>query len=162
MRRTLLRLRSFYSISIFCCNCNLPLRKQKTKKKKSAFWVKRGRPQRDQPTPKGPTPDVGPRSDAMAPRHGIASDIREQREGAEEYDLAGYDGAAVEELVHAAFSSPIDATGPLRCTFIVGGGKKVRQKYPDSLAREMQRALQSLNFEEDRGASMVGQMLLRR
>jgi len=99
---------------------------------------------------------------AMAPRHGVASDIREQGEGAEEYDLAGYDGAAVEELVHAAFSSPIDATGPLRCTFIVGGGKKVRQKYPDSLAKEMQRALQSLNFEEDRGASMVGLLMLLR
>jgi len=41
-----------------------------------------------------------------------------------------------------------------RVSFVVGGGKKVRSKYPDKLPKDVAAALKSLSFEEDSGASL--------
>jgi hypothetical protein len=48
-------------------------------------------------------------------------------------------GAQVTALMQAAFTEPIDmpAGKMLRCSFLVGGGKKVRQKYSESLSKDI-------------------------
>ena len=42
----------------------------------------------------------------------------------------------------------------VRFTFVVGGGKKVRQKYNDGLPALLADALKKVGFQEDRGASL--------
>eukprot|EP00959_Pyramimonas_sp_CCMP1952_P424738 8896466-Pyramimonas_sp.AAC.1 len=70
--------------------------------------------------------------------HGMASEIRALKDS-EEFDLAGYDGAQVTNMLNASFSSPIQlpAGHMVRVTFVIGGGKKVRQKYPETLAKDI-------------------------
>ena len=68
-------------------------------------------------------------------------------------DLANYTQAQVVDLFTAAFSEPLPVPKPLRISFTVGGGKKVRQKYGDDLPKYCREALRALGFEEDRGAS---------
>ena len=70
--------------------------------------------------------------------HGMASEIRALKDS-EEFDLAGYDGAQVTNLLNASFSAPIQlpAGHMIRITFVIGGGKKVRQKYPETLAKDI-------------------------
>lgn len=41
----------------------------------------------------------------------------------------------------------------MKITFVVGGGKKTRQKYSPELPKELAQALSALGFSEDRGAS---------
>mmetsp|Transcript_44184 Transcript_44184/g.84459 ORF Transcript_44184/g.84459 Transcript_44184/m.84459 type:complete len:421 (-) Transcript_44184:205-1467(-) len=88
--------------------------------------------------------------------HGMALEIRALRDS-EEFDLAGYDSGSVAALMTASFSQPIQlpAGHMVRVSFIIGGGKKVRQKYPETLSRDISAALTSLGFEDDRGASCV-------
>ncbi len=89
-----------------------------------------------------------------APREkSLAKSIRAQEKDV--YDLAGYGASQINELFASAFGTPIEAPEPLRVTFVVGGGKKVRTAYggPDGLKREVCRALEALSFTEDRGAS---------
>jgi hypothetical protein len=61
----------------------------------------------------------------------------------EEFDLAGFDQPKVEELVQLAFTTPIKTPEPLRLTFVVGGGKKVRQKYYEAMSLDFGNALRS-------------------
>eukprot|EP00238_Polyblepharides_amylifera_P008283 CAMPEP_0196588154 /NCGR_PEP_ID=MMETSP1081-20130531/59713_1 /TAXON_ID=36882 /ORGANISM="Pyramimonas amylifera, Strain CCMP720" /LENGTH=408 /DNA_ID=CAMNT_0041910575 /DNA_START=92 /DNA_END=1318 /DNA_ORIENTATION=+ len=72
----------------------------------------------------------------------------------EEFDLAGYDGIQASSLMHASFSDPVNLPPGqmIRVTFVIGGGKKVRQKYPETLAKDITQALAGMGFQEDRGA----------
>lgn len=75
----------------------------------------------------------------------------------DQHDLAGYSDAACADLCKAAFAQPIGVPagcGMIRLSFVVGGGKKVRQKYSDSLARALSDALVGVGYVEDRGASL--------
>jgi hypothetical protein len=51
--------------------------------------------------------------------------------------------AQVATLLTASFSSPIPlpASTMIRVTFVIGGGKKVRQKYEETLARDISMVL---------------------
>eukprot|EP00854_Cymbomonas_tetramitiformis_P005808 gene5808-7006_t len=86
----------------------------------------------------------------------LAKSIRSANDS-EEYDLAGYGGAQIPDLVNAAFKTPIPLPPDkmIRVTFVIGGGKKVRQKYNPDLARELSTALAALDFTDDRGAGCV-------
>ena len=87
---------------------------------------------------------------------GLARDIRtcgESNDLRDPFDLARYDEARCSELVRDAFSEPIPARAALRFSFLVGGGKAMRQKYDPNCGKYMATALRALGFEEDRGAS---------
>ena len=72
----------------------------------------------------------------------------------EQFDLANYTEARARDLVTAAFSSPLSApTAMVRFTFVVGGGKLVRQKYNDDLPKWMSTALRDMGYSEDRSAA---------
>ena len=61
-------------------------------------------------------------------------------------------------MVIGAFSKPLTKTSqPVQFTFVVGGGKLVRARYPDELRRWMSDALKELGFDEDRGGSLGSQ-----
>eukprot|EP00041_Stephanoeca_diplocostata_P013289 m.232762 g.232762 ORF g.232762 m.232762 type:complete len:372 (+) comp19283_c0_seq5:182-1297(+) len=81
----------------------------------------------------------------------IAREILSGADG--DYDLAGYDSAQVETLVAEAFSAPITCNEMMRCSFVVGGGKKVRAKYSATLGKDMTSALIAKGFAEDKGAA---------
>lgn len=88
---------------------------------------------------------------------GLAKQIIAQAqagETAEEYDLAGFEATSVEQLCNEVFSKPIEAPRLIKCTFIVGGGKKVRTRYNADLAQALERALSTIGFAEDRSASV--------
>jgi len=70
------------------------------------------------------------------------------------WDLAGYLPAALEALVTSGLGQPIKCSEMLRFTFVVGGGKKVRQKYDDKLSQLFAEALKNGGFTEDRGAAL--------
>jgi hypothetical protein len=72
----------------------------------------------------------------------------------ERIDLANYTEVQAEELVAAAFAAPIPAREALRFTFIIGGGKLVRQKYNDALGKWLTAALRKAGYEEDKGAAL--------
>mmetsp|Transcript_7121 Transcript_7121/g.18397 ORF Transcript_7121/g.18397 Transcript_7121/m.18397 type:complete len:415 (-) Transcript_7121:109-1353(-) len=69
------------------------------------------------------------------------------------HDLGGYDATQVQELVSNAFGTPLPCKQPVKVSFVVGAGKKGRQKYSATLPKDLIGALSSLGFEEDRGAS---------
>jgi hypothetical protein len=71
----------------------------------------------------------------------------------DEFDMGGYTAAQVDDFVKLAFSKPIPASGPLRFTFIVGGGKGSRQRYDDAAAKQLCTSLRALGFNDDAGAS---------
>lgn len=84
---------------------------------------------------------------------GLAGEIRRSTES-DQYDLANYTEPRVRDLMIAAFSAPL--TGPtamIRCTFIAGGGKLVRQKYNDDLPKWIISSLRDIGFSEDRSAA---------
>lgn len=71
------------------------------------------------------------------------------------YDCAGVSLGSLSELVLDLLSQPLDTSFDcLRLTFVVGGGKKTRQKYDPMLSRALVEALSSLGFLEDRGAAL--------
>ena len=71
----------------------------------------------------------------------------------DEYDLASFTPAACAELVAAAFGgAPIECSAPFRVTLVCGGGKGVRQKYHESMPRDLAAALLVAGYREDRGA----------
>ena len=70
----------------------------------------------------------------------------------EQFDLAGFGPAGVDHLC-SAFSKPFPLGSMIRLSFLVGGGKKVRQKYNDGLPNLLADALRGVSFVEDRGAS---------
>jgi|APGre2960657444_1045066.scaffolds.fasta_scaffold00992_8 hypothetical protein len=61
------------------------------------------------------------------------------------YDLAGSGGAGLSELLSSAFSTPLEASEPLRITLVVGGGKKVRGAYGETLMRDVCTALEKVS-----------------
>ncbi len=84
---------------------------------------------------------------------GMAGEIRGSITS-EQFDLANYTEARVRDLVTAAFSSPLTApTAMVRFTFVVGGGKLVRQKYSDDLPKWMNSSLRDVGYSEDRSAA---------
>jgi len=72
----------------------------------------------------------------------------------EEYDLDGYGPADCDELATGAFKDPIVCTEMIRLTFVVGGGKKVRQKYSPDLPKMLCDSLRAVGYEEDKGAAL--------
>ena len=84
----------------------------------------------------------------------LASEIRGTGASAE-YDLAGYGPEQCEKLAQAAFGTPLPLADMVRLSFVVGGGKKVRQKYNDGLPALWADALKKVGFNEDRGASLA-------
>jgi len=83
---------------------------------------------------------------------GMAKSIRASDEDSE-YDLAGYTEAQVTSLMQAAFTEPVALSTMLRHTFVVGGGKKVRQKYDDKLPKWTAAALRAMGYAEDQAAA---------
>lgn len=84
---------------------------------------------------------------------GLAKSVREQTDKADEYDLDNYSEEAAAELMEACFSQPHPSTAPLRCSFLIGGGKSIRGRYDPNLFRAIAAALKALGFDEDNGAS---------
>lgn len=84
---------------------------------------------------------------------GMAGDIRTSITS-EQFDLSGYTESRARDLMLTAFSAPLTApTSMVRFTFVVGGGKLVRQKYNDDLPKWLTAALREIGFSEDRSAA---------
>jgi len=83
----------------------------------------------------------------------LANEIRQSTESVE-FDLQGYGAEGCEKLA-AAFEKPLPLADMIRISFVVGGGKKVRQKYNDGLPMLLSEALRKVGFSEDRGASLA-------
>lgn len=72
-----------------------------------------------------------------------------------EFDLAGYTDEQAEVLVKEMFGTPlakIPAAG-IKVSFVVGGGKAVRSRYPDGLTKALTTNLRAIGFSEDSGAA---------
>ena len=59
---------------------------------------------------------------------GLAKDIRESQE-TQQWDCSNYTEEQVVGLIKASFTDAVRLPEMIRHTFVVGGGKKVRQKY---------------------------------
>ena len=55
--------------------------------------------------------------------------------------------------MQAAFTEPVQLKTMIRHTFVVGGGKKVRQKYDDKLPKWTAAALRAMGYAEDQAAA---------
>ena len=78
--------------------------------------------------------------------------------GLDKYDLGSFSSPEMtRELVQLAFAKPIPASGPLKFTFVVGGGKLVRSKYDVELPKWLNSALREIGFDDDRGAALGSQ-----
>jgi len=84
----------------------------------------------------------------------LAMEVRQSKES-EQFDLAGYGPNSVAKMVQDAFTNPLPLGSMVRLSFVVGGGKKVRQKYNDGLVRELTSALSGIGFSEDKGAALA-------
>lgn len=84
---------------------------------------------------------------------GLAGKVRRSTES-DEFDLSGYDQARCHELAKASFSEPFPLKEMVRISFVVGGGKLVRQKYSDDLPKFMVNALGAIGFQEDNSATV--------
>ena len=84
----------------------------------------------------------------------LIKSIRSNAASLEDITLSGYSQAQVTVLVDEAFGTPIPSNVPLSLRFVVGGGKKVRSKYSDSLPKEMTAALMANGYTEDKSASL--------
>ena len=84
----------------------------------------------------------------------LAMEVRQSKES-EQFDLAGYGPSSVAKMVQDAFVNPLPLGSMVRLSFVVGGGKKVRQKYNDGLVRELTSALSGIGFSEDKGAALA-------
>ena len=84
----------------------------------------------------------------------LAMEVRQSKES-EQFDLAGYGPNSVAKMVQDAFTNPLPLGSMVRLSFVVGGGKKVRQKYNDGLVRELTSALSGIGFAEDKGAALA-------
>jgi len=84
--------------------------------------------------------------------HAKVKIIRETVEDEITVDLAGYTEASVTDYLKHCFGKPIVKDGTMKVTFVVGGGKLVRQKYEDKLPSYVAAALTSLGYNDDRTA----------
>jgi len=73
----------------------------------------------------------------------------------EEYDLTGYSQAQCEQLGEELFAHTFQVPEQFRISFIVGGGKEVRQKYDANLPKWLSEVLRKHGFEDDNGASVA-------
>ena len=71
----------------------------------------------------------------------------------EQYDLAGFSQGWIQELVDACLSQTLPAKAYVACKFVIGGGKKTRQKYDPDMLKHLTQALGAAGLVEDRGAS---------
>lgn len=86
--------------------------------------------------------------------HGIVATIRSAT-SSEQFDLAGYTESRTHDVLAGAFAKPLDApTEMIKFTFIVGGGKLVRSRYPDELPKWVTNALREIGYSEDRSAAL--------
>lgn len=83
---------------------------------------------------------------------GMTKSIRAADEDGE-YDLAGYSESQVVNLMQSAFTDDVKLSTMIRHTFVVGGGKKVRQKYDDKLPKWAATALREMGYKEDQAAA---------
>mmetsp|Transcript_48857 Transcript_48857/g.113243 ORF Transcript_48857/g.113243 Transcript_48857/m.113243 type:complete len:417 (+) Transcript_48857:79-1329(+) len=84
---------------------------------------------------------------------GMSGKVRRSTES-DEFDLANYDQARCDELAKAAFSEPFPLSQMVKLSFVVGGGKLVRQKYSDDLPKMFMAALTSIGFVDDSTAAL--------
>eukprot|EP00227_Mantoniella_beaufortii_P017827 CAMPEP_0197591746 /NCGR_PEP_ID=MMETSP1326-20131121/13893_1 /TAXON_ID=1155430 /ORGANISM="Genus nov. species nov., Strain RCC2288" /LENGTH=115 /DNA_ID=CAMNT_0043157299 /DNA_START=82 /DNA_END=426 /DNA_ORIENTATION=- len=71
----------------------------------------------------------------------------------EQYDLAGYNQGWINDLVAGCLGETLPAKTYFACKFVIGGGKKTRQKYDEGMLTHISVALRGAGYEEDRGAS---------
>ena len=71
----------------------------------------------------------------------------------EQYDLAGFNQGWLQDLVDGCLSQTLPAKTYVACKFIIGGGKKTRQKYDPDMLKHLTQALGAAGLSEDRGAS---------
>jgi hypothetical protein len=70
-----------------------------------------------------------------------------------EFDLAGYTRAQCEQLGTELFAHTFRVPEQFRISFIIGGGREVRQKYDADLTKWLTEVLREHGFEDDGGAS---------
>eukprot|EP00400_MALV-I_sp_L67-5_P000812 gene812-857_t len=75
--------------------------------------------------------------------------IRNSHDDELEFDLANYTEQKATDLMKACFEKPLERNTHLKVTFVVGGGKLVRQKYDDNLTKYVTNGLRAIGFEED-------------
>eukprot|EP00981_Chlorochromonas_danica_P003212 scaffold633_cov288-Ochromonas_danica.AAC.47 len=84
---------------------------------------------------------------------GLVRDIRTSLTS-EQFDLGGYNEVRTRDLVLQAFTKPLPVpTEMVKFTFIIGGGKLVRSRYPDELGKWMTSALREVGYQEDHSAA---------
>jgi hypothetical protein len=74
------------------------------------------------------------------------------------YSLSNYNADRINKLVDDVFSKKLKVPakpGMVRFTFIIGGGKKVREKYDPACQKNLTAALRKYNFEDDQGAALL-------
>ena len=99
-----------------------------------------------------PWPPMGlwaPLCSKQPPRESVVLDERSREPLEAPADCAAHSSRPPLSLPHRP--SPCQM---IRLSFVVGGGKKVRQKYSDSLPRALSDALVAVGYAEDRGASL--------
>jgi hypothetical protein len=84
---------------------------------------------------------------------GMAGKVRRATES-DEFDLGGYTQESCMTLAKAAFSEPLELSEMVRLSFVVGGGKLVRQKYDDNLPKMFCGALDSVGYKMDNASAI--------
>mmetsp|Transcript_52608 Transcript_52608/g.87343 ORF Transcript_52608/g.87343 Transcript_52608/m.87343 type:complete len:346 (-) Transcript_52608:400-1437(-) len=84
----------------------------------------------------------------------LSADVQATKESTV-FDLAAQSANTLDQMVAAALSKPLPLLQMVRLSFIVGGGKKVRQKYDEKLPLHFADALKKIGYVEDRGASLA-------
>eukprot|EP00578_Thalassiosira_sp_NH16_P031364 CAMPEP_0181081340 /NCGR_PEP_ID=MMETSP1071-20121207/3051_1 /TAXON_ID=35127 /ORGANISM="Thalassiosira sp., Strain NH16" /LENGTH=457 /DNA_ID=CAMNT_0023162883 /DNA_START=49 /DNA_END=1422 /DNA_ORIENTATION=+ len=87
---------------------------------------------------------------------GLAASIRAATDS-ETFDLAGHDAINIKQTINDAFNQPFQLDTMIRITFVVGAGKLSRQKYDAKAGLHVTKALQELDFSEDKGASCMNE-----
>lgn len=86
--------------------------------------------------------------------HGLSASIRSST-SSEQFDLTNFNEIKTKELITTSFSRPLDSpTEMIKFTFIVGGGKLVRSRYPEDLPKWMTNSLREIGYVEDRSAAL--------
>mmetsp|Transcript_28970 Transcript_28970/g.83019 ORF Transcript_28970/g.83019 Transcript_28970/m.83019 type:complete len:417 (-) Transcript_28970:28-1278(-) len=84
---------------------------------------------------------------------GMAGKVRRATES-DEFELSGYDQARCDELAKSAFTEPFQLKEMVKLSFVVGGGKLVRQKYSDDLPKLFMNSLSAIGFQDDSTAAL--------
>jgi len=84
---------------------------------------------------------------------GLAGKVRRSTES-DEFELAGYDQARCDDFAKSAFTEPFELREMIKLSFVVGGGKLVRQKYSDDLPKIFMCAMAAIGFQDDNSASL--------